>query len=211
MTSLNRKIKELRMIHNMTQQELGDKLGVVKSAVSNWENGHNRPDQKTILELSRLFDVSVDYLTMDELDIFNKEPSFDAVPIPVIEKFDKEKGTIFNKTISGYEYISDSELKSNPYRYFFLRVENDDMEGAMIHEDNLVLVKQVKTLTNADIGLISYKEKTLIRRYLDFGDKVVLVAEPYNKIIEPIKITDRSEIQIEGKILEARIKLGEDV
>lgn len=69
------KIKQLRKQANLTQEELGKKLGVAKNTVSYWESNDSQPSLDTIKEISNLFQVSVDYLLgneIDDLDEMNK-------------------------------------------------------------------------------------------------------------------------------------------
>ena len=56
------KIKTLRTSHNLTQAELARKLGVTRNGVNSWEQGLSIPSTNYIVELSRLFGVSTDYL-----------------------------------------------------------------------------------------------------------------------------------------------------
>lgn len=56
------KIAELRKKKGMTQQELGDILGVSYQTVSKWENNVTMPDIAMLPALSRYFGVSVDAL-----------------------------------------------------------------------------------------------------------------------------------------------------
>ena len=56
------RIAELRKKANLTQSELGEKLNVTPQAVSKWENGLSEPDVETFKKMSRLFDVSIDYI-----------------------------------------------------------------------------------------------------------------------------------------------------
>ncbi len=62
MTNIAIKIKELRKIHSMTQDELAEKLGVGQSCVSKWERGATVPDANQLVALAKCFDVSTDYL-----------------------------------------------------------------------------------------------------------------------------------------------------
>ena len=45
-------IAELRKEKGMTQEQLGDRLGVNSRSVSRWENGHGMPDISLLLELA---------------------------------------------------------------------------------------------------------------------------------------------------------------
>ena len=63
------KILELRKQNGWSQEELADKLGVSRQAISKWEGAQSIPDMERIIALSRLFGVTTDLLVKDELDI----------------------------------------------------------------------------------------------------------------------------------------------
>ncbi len=52
-------IVKLRKKNYMTQSELASKLNVTYQAVSKWENSTSIPDFKTIILLSKIFNVSI--------------------------------------------------------------------------------------------------------------------------------------------------------
>jgi len=54
-------IEELRRKNNMSQKELGEKIGVSQNTISAWEKKSPPPTSKLIL-LAQLFDVSIDHL-----------------------------------------------------------------------------------------------------------------------------------------------------
>lgn len=56
------KIRQLRLHRGMTQEELGNGLGVSPQAVSKWESGTTLPDIQLLPELAVLFGVSIDEL-----------------------------------------------------------------------------------------------------------------------------------------------------
>ena len=56
------KIKTLRASHNITQAELARRLGVTRNGVNSWEQGLSVPSTNYIVELSKLFGVSTDFL-----------------------------------------------------------------------------------------------------------------------------------------------------
>lgn len=62
MATINLKVAQLRRQLGMTQQELGDKLGISYQSVSKWENQVTMPDITQLPLLSRIFEVSVDEL-----------------------------------------------------------------------------------------------------------------------------------------------------
>ncbi len=59
-------ITELRLLNNMTQLELGEKLNYSDKTVSKWERGESTPDITVLVEIADLFGVSLDYLVKGE-------------------------------------------------------------------------------------------------------------------------------------------------
>ena len=55
-------LKTLRESKGMTQTEVAKKLKITRSSVNAWEMGISVPSTQYIIELSRLFDVSSDYI-----------------------------------------------------------------------------------------------------------------------------------------------------
>lgn len=66
MTKISKNIKRLRAVHNMSQEELAQKLFVSRQAVSSWENNRTQPDLEMIHKLSELFGVQVEELLYGE-------------------------------------------------------------------------------------------------------------------------------------------------
>ncbi len=65
---LAEKVALLRKKKGWSQEELAEKLGISRQSVSKWESGASIPDIDKIIMLSRLFQVSTDYLLKDELE-----------------------------------------------------------------------------------------------------------------------------------------------
>lgn len=60
------KIIGLRKSNGMSQEDLAEKLDVSRQAISRWESGTAMPDANNILQLSKLFGVTTDYLLNDD-------------------------------------------------------------------------------------------------------------------------------------------------
>lgn len=63
---LNEKIHQLRKGKGLSQEELASQLTVSRQAISKWELGESVPDTENVVQLSRIFGVSTDYLLNDE-------------------------------------------------------------------------------------------------------------------------------------------------
>ncbi|MGM9522273.1 MAG: helix-turn-helix domain-containing protein [Oscillospiraceae bacterium] len=68
------KIIKLRKQNGWSQEELAEKLGVTRQAVSKWEGENAVPDIDKIIKMSEIFEVSTDYLLKDDA----------GLPMPVI-------------------------------------------------------------------------------------------------------------------------------
>ena len=62
------KIIQLRKKSGWSQEELAQQLNVTRQSVSKWESGQSVPDLERVLQMSRLFGVSTDYLLKDEME-----------------------------------------------------------------------------------------------------------------------------------------------
>lgn len=56
------RLKALRLEKNLSQPELAKLINVSNGMISFWENGVNEPTITNLIKLSKLFDVSTDYL-----------------------------------------------------------------------------------------------------------------------------------------------------
>ena len=59
-------IAELRLLNNMTQMELAEKLNYSDKTISKWERADSSPDISVLVEIADLFGVTLDYLVTAE-------------------------------------------------------------------------------------------------------------------------------------------------
>ena len=71
---LSDKIVKLRKSNGWSQEDLAEKLNVSRQAISRWEGATAQPDATNILQLSKLFGVTTDYLLNDEYESDNDLP-----------------------------------------------------------------------------------------------------------------------------------------
>lgn len=56
------RLAELRRTHGLSQEELAEKLGVSRQAVSKWERAESSPDTDNLIALAQLYGVTLDVL-----------------------------------------------------------------------------------------------------------------------------------------------------
>lgn len=66
---ISEKINYLRKMANISQEELAEKLFVSRQTVSKWEQGKAIPDTEKVVQISKLFNVSLDELLLDEMEL----------------------------------------------------------------------------------------------------------------------------------------------
>mgnify|MGYP001632309629 CR=1 FL=1 len=62
------KIIDLRKKAGWSQEELAEKLAVTRQSASKWEGAQSIPDMDKVVQMSRLFGVTTDYLLKDEIE-----------------------------------------------------------------------------------------------------------------------------------------------
>ena len=72
------KIKCLRKNKGLSQEELADKVGVSRQAVSKWESEQSTPDIEKIIIMSELFEVTTDYILkgIEPVSMTNKKTMY---------------------------------------------------------------------------------------------------------------------------------------
>ena len=57
--TLGRRIQEARKAAGLSQESLGERLGVSRQAVSKWESDASVPDLENLIAMSRIFGVTI--------------------------------------------------------------------------------------------------------------------------------------------------------
>ena len=66
--SLAARMKKLREENQLTQRLVADVLNLERSSVAKYELGHSTPNPETLLKMSKIFNVSIDYLVAGVLN-----------------------------------------------------------------------------------------------------------------------------------------------
>lgn len=66
MRTQGERIKKLRKTKGVTQRELAERLGISEQAISKWEKNLSNPSTKNLLQIAKIFGVSITYFYQDE-------------------------------------------------------------------------------------------------------------------------------------------------
>lgn len=86
-----KRLKDLREDHDLTRAELAEKLAISERTLSRYETGETEPTISVLIQLSLIYDVSIDYIAgvKDEMEIDSKSIKNDI----------EEVATIINKVL----------------------------------------------------------------------------------------------------------------
>lgn len=77
--TIGERIKKLRELNGMTQSQLSSKLNITHQSISKWERDESIPDTLMIIELSKVFSVSTDYLLLGKVKKIKKLESIEEL------------------------------------------------------------------------------------------------------------------------------------
>lgn len=186
------KIKSLRKKYNMTQTELGEKVGVKKNAVSKWECGRVEDiPSSTIKALASLFGVSASYLIDDDLESMPSTSNTEILPKNISRLQEMEKIPLYGSIACGAPILAEEniedyvDLPKHIRADFALTCKGDSMINAGIRDGDVVYIRKQEQVDNGQIAAVRVgeEEATLKRFYFD-GQTVTLVAE--NPAIPPM-------------------------
>ena len=197
------KIKEARKASKLTQRQVSEALNVTAATYSRYENNLIQPDPQTLLKISKILNVSVDYLLGAE----PQQPSSQGVKIPVLGRVVAGIPIEAVTDILDYEEIPAAMAASG--EYFALRVQGDSM-APRIKEGDVVIVRKQQEVENGEVAivLVNGNEATIKEvQFSQFG--ITLVAwnpSVYTPHFYPMDEVESLPLRILGKVVELRGK-----
>ncbi|EKC6403070.1 helix-turn-helix domain-containing protein [Staphylococcus pseudintermedius] len=198
----SKNLKYLRKKYDMEQIDLAKKLGRKSaSSISEWEKGKYTPKMKTLSELARLFNVSINDLM--EKDLSNTKPQIDTLPvtaIPVVAKISAGLPIYIEENIIEYTYIP-SQMTKGGKELFGLKVSGDSMDKEF-REGDVVVVEKDSVVENGQIGVVNVNGyNATVKRIRYNEDKIILLPESNNSDHLPQVYTNDDEIKVVGKVV----------
>lgn len=181
-------LKTARLSRHISQEQLGQLLGVNKMTISNWEKEKNRPNQKHFEELVSIFQLPAEYfyqenrllLPYSQLSASNKEKVI-SYSESLLEQKEKiialpaKKKTLYPYRVyerlsagTGYSYFGDGNFDVVFYGeqldYDFASwVFGDSMEPTYLNGE-VVLIKQDSFDYDGAIYAVEWEEQTYIKK-----------------------------------------------
>lgn len=110
---MNERIRELRKTLNLTMEKFGEKLGVKKNTVSQWENGINSITDQMFKSICREFSVNAEWLRTGEGDmLIIPEDDTAALVSDLLEEPDDEFYQAVLELVRTYKQLSPDSRKA---------------------------------------------------------------------------------------------------
>lgn len=192
------KIKTLRIQHGMTQEELGEKVGVKKSAIYKYENGIVvNLKRSTIEKLAKVLEVSPSWLIGIEDNAGSIPPGFEPIPelstVPVVGRIACGTPILAEQNIE-CEVCVPSRWRAS----FALVCKGNSMEPK-IHDGDLVAIRKQPEVENGEVAAVRIGEEATLKRVFRHENMLELRAE--NPSFPSIILVgaDMETVTIEGK------------
>lgn len=197
-------IKRLRKERGLTQEQLGQIIGVQKSAIAKYESGRVENLKRSSIEkLAKFFDVSPSYLLgiTDNVDeIIPLNVITDMMSIPILENVTASCGTgsWAEEDIIDYVGLPRSIYSFNKHKKYFAQVaKGDSMINAGIEDGNLLVFETYNSPENNMIGSFSLNNSTCVCKIFRIIDgKYYLM--PANENYLPMEITPDMDFRMVG-------------
>ena len=93
------KLQKLRKAKGWTQEDLAAQISISRQALSKWEQGTVIPDTENVLQISKIFGVSTDYLLNDDYESDADIPAVHASAATLEKNYKNKTQTIFGACI----------------------------------------------------------------------------------------------------------------
>lgn len=191
---ISKLIKKLRKEKKLTQEELGNLIGVSGKAVSKWERGQSLPDVAIIKKLSDNLGISSDELLQGKVNQ-NKENKkinylliilsvFLLIIMLIIFNYKKEENNLKEKetcTLIRTFYIDDIK-NSNDENYLYVTLHEYQVEGVFTIKISKVIGKELEKNNNYEFTFTTPKDYMWETTDKLFNNREIISIEKTDKV-----------------------------
>lgn len=199
--TMGERIKALRIQHGLTQEELGQKVGVQKSAIYKYETGLVVNLKRSMIEkLALALGVKPTYLMGLSDEETTIPPGFAPLPKTVKRPL---VGTIAcGEPITAEENVEDYvDVPEDAQCDFCLRCKGDSMIDAGIHDGDVVYIHIQPQVENGQIAAVRIDGEATLKRVFWNEESQTLQLLAENRNFAPLVYTGQvlDTVHIEGR------------
>ena len=201
---LSERIKTTREEKNFSRKYVAEYLGVALRTYASYENGEREPNSEVLSTLSKLFNVTVDYLlglsdvprseryTSDFSNIF----PIKTHKIPLLGEIACGRPIFAAEEHESY-IAAGTDIKAD----FCLRAKGDSMINARILVGDIVFIREQPMVENGEIAAVIIDDEATLKRVYYYQDEGKLVLQAENPSFAPLVYVgeELNNIRILGK------------
>jgi repressor LexA len=180
---LGSRLKELRELKGLRQEDVAKFFSYGKSTISQWESGRNEPEYEILVKLAEYFEVTTDYL-LGKTNCLNS--SLNSNKIPLLGTIHTGLPILADENINGYFSIPDSMQAD-----FVFRVTGDSMIGAGILDGDYAICHLSDSPQTGQIIValkdVGSKGEAALKYYFNDGTPKLKAANPAYADLDYIK------------------------
>lgn len=211
MAKFSKRLRELRISRDLSQQKLADHIGMSKSSVNMYERGEREPSLEMLETIADYFNVDLDYL-LGKSDIPQKilcfssgNGSFSHSILPITT----QRLPLLGNIACGKPIYADEDRESyvevgtDINADFCLKAKGDSMINARILDGDIVFIRQQPSVEKGEIAAVIINDEATLKRVYYYPEDNKLILQAENPAYEPLVYIDEelNDIQILGKAI----------
>ncbi|MBO5743995.1 MAG: helix-turn-helix domain-containing protein [Clostridia bacterium] len=205
-------IKKLRTKNCMTQTELGELIGLGKTAISNYETGYVVPSLSVMEKLSEALGLTLLEFLMYDKEAKEKLEGFSMpryrqnvseLVIPYIKEENVNRDTIDSAEYADSTLIFPAFMLESSEGYFCVKMNDNSMTADGISKNDYLIIKIAQAVNERQIAIVldSQNSTYLIRRYIREGHIASLIPSSNSGEYPVLRIDERdSKFVIKGYV-----------
>jgi len=191
------KLDRLMKQRKIGRTELSQGTDIPYSTIASmYSKGTENIKLSTLRKIADFFNVSLDYLVIDELEDEQPKSVFgELLNIPIVGRISCGNGVLAYEEVEGYHPAPKDFIGSGDH--FYLRAKGDSMTGARIEEGDLLLIRKQNEVENGEIAAVIIGDEAYLKRVYRNGDTLILHSE--NPAYPPILVPP-ADAKIVGRL-----------
>jgi len=196
----NERLKELRKKTVYSQEDVGKLIGVSRTAYAGYEQGAREPDNETLVKMSKLFGVTVDYLLGIE-NIRSLEYN-DIINIPLINSVEVGIDGMVKESFERYATFLKEDVRDGK-DYFALEIKTNRLSGDGINPGDIALIEKDAEYIDNKIYAVVPQGEQLLLCHLTKTDGIFMMtfSNPEHK---PRVIRNKDDAYILGRVTQLK-------
>ena len=221
MSRVGDRIKQVRETKEVSQKQLGKKIGVSEGFINEIELGRKVINEKLLEKISKILGEEIEDRSVAFEDAPQREESNPKLDRPIAGKVNEVWNDAFSSVLKDvaiykYDLVKAIGMKQMPIisnkvegyaqdKVLFLEIENDDMLGFRICSGDIAFAHLTHEIENNAISLVDYNGERVLRQIkkLD-SNKVLLIS---NRISLKTDTVPHNDIKVIAKLDSIQFKL----